>query len=77
MRDDRHAEAGLSQMRSPASARQFADVLLGQAGFQQRSSDAVLPRGLLAGTVVALVVRVHAIGDDIEARSASETPPSQ
>ena len=54
-------------MRRPGSASQLADVLLGQAGFEQRRRDAMLARGLLSGTVVALVVDIHAISDGVEA----------
>ena len=72
MRDDRQAEAGLSQMRRPAFAGEGADVLLGQSGVEKRSGNAVLRGCGLAGAEVALVVEVHSVGDGFESASRAE-----
>ncbi len=67
MREERQAEAGLSQTRSPACLRECANVLLRETRVEQRCRDVVLTGGLLAGAKVALVVDVHTIGDHVEA----------
>ena len=41
----------------------MTDVRLGQSGFEERSRDVVLAGGILAGTVVALIVDVNSVGD--------------
>ncbi len=77
MREDRQAEAGLSQMRRPAARARVADVLLGQSGVEQRSGDVMLLGGRLAGTEVALVVEIYAVGDGVEAAAGCGIPPSR
>src|SRR5436190_11954461 len=59
-REDRHANEGLSQVGNP-SAREIADLLLGQAGLDHRGADAALPGRLHARPVVAEVVHVRAV----------------
>src|SRR5271165_923538 len=51
-----------AQAREP---RQFANLLLGQAGLEQRSSYTVLLGGPPAGAVVTLIVSVHAVRDGV------------
>src|SRR5438132_10880437 len=53
-------------------SREIADVLLGQGGVEQRGGDVVLTSSLLAGTEVALVVEVHAVGDGVEAAGVAK-----
>src|SRR5438309_10460070 len=47
--------------------REIADVWVGQGGVEQRGGDEVLASSLLAGTEVARVVEVDAVGDGDEA----------
>ena len=58
--------------RQAGLARQRADVVLGQPGLVERADDAELARGAAAGTVVAAVVGVVAVGDGGEAALAGQ-----
>src|SRR4029077_14192115 len=46
--------------------RQFPDFSFVQAGFDKRSENMMLARGLLPGAKIALVVRVDSVGDGVE-----------
>ena len=70
MRDDRHADAGSSHVGKPGPVRQLADLRLRQADLVERTDDAEFPRGLAAGTIVATIVGVAAVGDRRECRAA-------
>ena len=66
---DARGEAGGCRLVPDAQAGlacQFADVLLGESGFQQRRGNMMLFGGLLAGAEVALIVQVHTVGDRVE-----------
>ena len=63
MRELRQAEAGRSQVGRPATPAQLADLGFGQARVGQRRRHLVLPRGILAGTVIAQIVQIHAVDD--------------
>ena len=69
MRDDRHADAGSSQVGSPARARQLADLVLRQPDLVERAADAELARRLPPGPVVAAIVGVAAVDDRRECRA--------
>src|SRR5579864_1937824 len=53
-------------------ARQFANFSLGEPCLKKRRGNAVLFCSLLPGTKVALVVNVHAVGNDVEAASYAQ-----
>src|ERR1700676_2326227 len=51
------------QVRLP---RQFPDLSFAKTGFEQRSQNTMLARGLLSGPKIALVVGIDAVGDGVE-----------
>ena len=77
MREERQADAGLSQMRRPAWRASSRISCLVSPALQQRSGDVVLLGGLLAGAEVALIVEVHAVGNRVEAARGAERFPSR
>ncbi len=68
MRDDRHADAGSSQVGRPMRRDKLADLVLRQIGFIERAADAELARGLASRAIVAAIVGVAAVGDDRRCR---------
>ena len=72
MREDRQAEAGLSQIRKARFPGELPDVVLGQARVEQRGGDVVLPGSLLAGTIISLVVDIDAVGNGIKAECSGD-----
>ena len=56
----------------PGHARQFADLRFAQARVHQRRLHLVLPRGILAGAVVAQVVGIYTVDDVGDAALAAD-----
>ena len=77
MREARHGDAGFSALGTPSSRAMRADLVLADAGLEQRMDDAVLGRRGQARAPVADVVGVRA-GEDgrIPRRAASATSSS-
>ena len=72
---DARGEAGGSRLVPDAQAslaREFANFLLREPGLEQRGGNVVLLCGLLAGAEVALIVKVHAVSDGVEAACGAE-----
>ena len=63
MRELRQADAGRSHVGRSANAGKFADLRLVEAGVRQRRRHLVLLGGVLAGTIIAQIVRVHPVDD--------------
>ena len=76
IRDDRHADAGSSQLGQSRRREQLADVVLGEAGFVERAAHAVLARRLAAGAVVAAIVGVVAVDDRRRSRARAPARPA-
>ena len=72
MRDDRHADAGSFQLASPAALRELANVVLRQVGLIERTTHAMLARGLPARAIVAAIVGIVAVHDNGEAALGGE-----
>ncbi len=72
MRDERHAEAGLSQMRRPAARESSRISCLVRPASSSGAATPCCRAACLSGTVVALIVRIHAVGDDVEAVFCAE-----
>ena len=71
MRDDRHADAGSSQVGSPARRDSSRISSFVEVDFVERAADAELARRLASRAVVAAIVGVVAVDDDrVRARSA-------
>ena len=66
MRDDRQADAGLSQMRSPALPSQRANLLLCEPRIQQRSHNMVRCCRFLSRAKIPLVVQIDPVRDRVE-----------
>ena len=66
MRLDRQGVAGLSQTGRSQCGGQLANVGLGEASFDERAADGVLAGGLHAGSIIAPVVEVGSVHDDVE-----------
>ena len=75
MREERQAEAGLSQTRSPAAWAKLRISCFGEAGVEQGRRNMMLSGGLLAGPEVSLVVDVHAVGNGVESAGLSGRIP--
>ena len=72
MRDDRQAEAGSSQVGSPASRDSSRISSFVEPDLVERAAHAELTRRLTAGPVVAAIVGVAAVGDDGNAALAAD-----
>ena len=73
MRELRQAAAGRSQVDKPVSRDSSRISAFVQSGVDQRRLGLMLFRGVLAGTVVAQIVHIHAIGDMLDAASRATT----
>jgi len=62
----------MREERQSGLPRQLANLLLTQTGFEQRRRHLVLPCRFLPGAKVTLVVRIHAVGDALEAALPAE-----
>jgi hypothetical protein len=73
MRDDKQAEAGLSQIRSPASRASSRMSALVSPASSSGAATLCSLRGLLAGAKVALIVQIHAICNRVETAGGAKS----
>ena len=73
MREARHGDAGFSALGTRKLAGKLPDLVLPDAGFEQRMNDAVLRRRPQPGSPVADIVRIRSRQDRRIATTARES----
>ena len=77
MRDERHADAGLSHTRKPGLSCQFADFGFGQSASNSGASTRCCRAACLPGPKIAFVIGIHAVSNGRKAVPLHSIVPGQ